>query len=96
MLQQLAYLLAEERRDDGGRCLVGAQTVSVGGRHDAGLQQTVVLVNTHQRFHDERHEAQVLFGCLTRCMEQDTVVGTQTPVVMLTRAVDTIEGLLMQ
>ena len=96
VVEQFAHLLAEERRHDGGRCLVGTQTVGVGGTHDAGLQQSVVLIDAHQGLHDERCKAQVLLGSLARSMQQDAVIGAQAPVVVLTATVDAIEGLFVQ
>ena len=65
-------------------------------RHDGSFEESVVAINAHQGLHDEGHETQVLLGCLTRGMQQNTVVGTQTPVVMLSRTVDAVEGFLMQ
>ena len=76
MCQHLRELLAEEGGDDGGWCLVSAQTVCISSTGDAGLQQTVVAVDGHQRVHDEGNEAQVLFGCLAWSHEQYTRIGT--------------------
>ena len=84
MVEQFGELLAQERGDDGGRSLVGTQTVGVGGTHDAGLEQTVVAVNTHQRLHDEGDETQVVFGSLAGSVEQYAGIGREAPVVMLT------------
>ena len=75
MIEQFAYLLTEEAGYDGWRSLVSTQTVGIGGRNDAGLQQSVMSVHAHQCLYDERSEAQVLLGCLTRCVQQDTVIG---------------------
>ena len=96
MLQQFADLLAQETGDNGGGSLVGTQTVSVGGTHDRGFQQTIVLIDTHQGFHHEGDEAEVLLGILARSMEQDTGIGREAPVVMLTRTVDAVERLLVE
>ena len=70
--------------------------MSVGSTHNRGLQQSVVLVNTHQCLHDEGSKAQVGLWGLARSMQQDAVISTQTPVVMLTRTVDTGKWLLVQ
>ena len=55
-----------------------------------------MLIHRHQRLHDEGHEAQVLLRCLAGRMQQYPVIGTEAPVVMLTRAVDAVEGFLVQ
>ena len=96
MIEEFAHLLTQERADDGRRCLVGAQTMGVGGTHDRGLQQTVVLIDTHQGLNDEGSEAQVSLRRLTRGVQQDAVVSAQRPVVVLTRTVDACEGLFVQ
>ena len=64
--------------------------------HDAGLEQSVVPVNTHEGLDDEDDEAEVVFPCLSWSMEQDTRVGSQRPVVVLTRSVDAVERFLVQ
>ena len=94
--QQIAKLLAEERRDDGWRSLVGTQSVGVGCTHDGSLQESVVAPYGLQRLYDEHHEAQVLLCRLARCMQQHTRIGGKAPVVVLTRTVDACEGLLVQ
>ena len=68
----------------------------IGGTHDGGLEQTVVLVHAHQGFHDEDDKAQIVLGSLACSMEQHTSIGTETPVVVLARAVDTGKWLFMQ
>ena len=55
-----------------------------------------MAVDTHQRLDDEGGEAQVLLWGLARRMQQHAVVGGETPVVVLTTAVDACEGLLME
>ena len=70
--------------------------MGIGGAHDGGLQQSVVAVDSHQRFDDEHHEAQVLLWRLARGMQQGSVIGTKAPVVVLTRAIDAVEGLFVQ
>ena len=93
MVEQFRELCAEERRDDGRRCLVATQAVGVGSTHDGGLQQTVMTIYRHQRLDNERHEAQVLLGRLAWGMQQDRLLAIgywllaqcrQAPVVMLT------------
>ena len=96
MVEQFCQLGAEERRDDGWGSLVATQAVGIGGAHDAGLQQTVVAIDRHQRLDDEGDEAQVLLWRLARGVQQHSRVGAQAPVVVLARAVDAVEGLLVQ
>src|SRR5699024_5035523 len=94
--QHLAQLLAQEGRDDGRRRFVGTQPVGVRRTGDGGFQQSVVTVYGHQRIHYEGDETQVLFGQFAGCVEQDTGVRTQRPVIMLAATVDTLEGLFVQ
>ena len=70
--------------------------MGIGGAHDRGLQQSVVLVDTHQGLDDEGGEAQVLLWRLARRMQQDAVVGAQRPVIVLTATVDASEGLFVE
>ena len=62
--------------------------MGVGGTHDAGFEQSVVAIDTHERLHDERGKTQVLFRCLPWCVQQDICIGRQAPVVVLTAAID--------
>ena len=96
MVEYLVELLSEERRDDGWRCLVAAKAMGVGGTHDGGFEQSVVAIYCHECLDDECDKAQVFLGCLARGMEQHTVVGTQTPVVVLARTVDAVEWLFVK
>ena len=96
MVEQFAELLAKERRDDGRRCLIGSQTMCVGGTHDAGLDKSVVLIHTHQCFHDEGHKAQVVYRGLTGSVQQYAGIGREAPVVVLSRTVDACKGLFVQ
>ena len=96
VVEQFRELLAEEGADDGRRRLVCAETMGIGGRHDAGLQQSVVLIDTHQRLDDEGGEAQVLFCRLAGSVEQHACIGRETPVVVFARAVDACERLFVQ
>lgn len=58
--QHLRELFAEKRRDDGGRRLVGPETVSVGRAGYTGFQQSVMPKDCHKCTDNERHEAQVV------------------------------------
>ena len=77
VVEQFGKLLAKERRDDGRRCLVRTQTMSVGGGHDACLEQPIVAEDTHQGLDDEDGKAQVLFRSLARSVEQHARVGRE-------------------
>ena len=70
--------------------------MGVAGVHDAGLEQSVVLVDGHERLHGEDHEAQVVLTRLAWSMEQDAGVGGERPVVVLARTVDAVERLLVE
>ena len=96
MVEQVGELLAKEGRDDGWWCLVGAQTMSIGGTHDGCLEQTVVTEYTHEGLGDEDYETKVVLWCLAWTMEQDAGIGRETPVVVLTGTVDASEGFLVQ
>ena len=77
MIQHLRELFAQERRNDGWRRFVGSQAMGVGGTHDRGFQQTVVVVYRHQGVDNEGDEAQIIFGGLARSHQQDAGVCTQ-------------------
>ena len=96
MVEHVADSLAEERRDDCRRCLVGSQTMGVACIHDTCLEQSVVLVDTHQCLNDEHDEAEVVLRGLARSVEQYTGIGRKAPVVVLTRAVDAVEWFLVK
>ena len=96
VVEQLGELFAEERADDGGGCLVGSQTMGVGGAHDAGLQQPVVAIDAHEGLDDECGEAEVLLGCLAGGVEEDARVGGEAPVVVLARTVDAGKGFFVE
>ena len=68
----------------------------IGCTHDRCLEQTVVLIYTHQGLCDEDYEAEVILWCLARTMEQDAGISGQTPVVVLAGTVDACEWLLME
>ena len=74
MFEQIRNGLAKEGRDDGRRCFVGTQTMSIGGTHDRGLEQSVMVVNSLESFHDESDKTQVIHRGLTWGMKQDARV----------------------
>lgn len=76
---------------------VGTQPVGVRRTGDGGLSAIRCDgIRLHQRIHYEGDETQVLFGQFAGCVEQDTGVRTQRPVIMLAATVDTLEGLFVQ
>lgn len=70
--------------------------MSVAGVHDAGLEESVVAVYAHERLDDEYHRAEVVGRSLAWTVEEDACIGGQTPVVVLTRAVDAVERFLVE
>ena len=96
MFEQVCHRLAQEGRNDGRRSFIGTQTMCVGRTHDRSLQESVMVIHSLQRLDNERDETQVVHRSLAWCMEQNTRVGSQRPVLMLTRTVHTLEGFLVQ
>ena len=68
----------------------------IGCTHDRCLQESVVFVNAHQGLYDEDYEAEVILWSLACCMKQYAGIGAETPVVVLTRTIDTGKWLLVQ
>ena len=95
-MQNVGHCLAKEGRNNCGWCLVGAQTVSVGCRCDGSLQQAVVALNGGQNVNKECHKLQVAACVFARCQQQGASVGSETPVVVLARTVDSLKWLLVK
>ena len=55
-----------------------------------------MTINGHQNIYNESDEAQVVLRSLPRAHQADACVGTQRPVVVLTRSVHSFEWLFMQ
>ena len=55
-----------------------------------------MAIDRHQRLDDEGDEAQVLLWRLAWGVQQHSRIGAQAPIVVLARAVDAVEGLLVQ
>ena len=96
MIEQFSKLLAKERADDCRRSLVTTKTMSICSTHDRSLKQSVVLINTHQSLNYEGNKSQVLFRSFAWSVEQHTTISRQTPVVMLTTTIDSIEWLFVK
>ena len=90
-----AQLVAQEDGHDGGRRLVGSETVVVAGRRHRHAQELLVVVHRLDDGGEEHQEAQVLAGILAR-IQQVLTVGAHRPVVVLARAVNAFEGLFVQ
>ena len=93
-LHHAAELVAQEDGDDRRRRLVGTQTMVVAGAGNGAAQQVLVIVDGLDGCGQEDEEAQVADGGLAG-VEQVHRVGGDGPVVVLARAVHTVEGLLM-
>ena len=89
-------IVAQEDRDDGRRRLVGTEPVIVGRRRDRSAQQVGVQVHRPHHRHQEHQELQVGVGLVLRIEQVDARVGGHRPVVVLARAVDAGERLLVQ
>ena len=68
----------------------------IGSTHDGSLEQSIVLIYTHQGLSDEDYETEVVLWCLAWTMEQNACIGRKTPVVVLTRTIDACEWFLVQ
>ena len=100
MVEEFGELFAEERADDGRRRLVATQTVRIRGADNRSLEEAVMTPDGHERLDDEGDEAQVLLRRLTRSVEEGRTTffpfSRETPVVVLTRAIDAVERFLVE
>ena len=55
-----------------------------------------MLINGRDDIHEEGDKLEILRGSLARAEEIDARICSERPVIMLTRAVDTLERLLVQ
>ena len=83
-VEDRAYSRAEEHRDDGRRSLIGAETVSVGGVDDRGFEEAVVFEDSRHDVSHEGNESEIIVLVLAGREEEDTIVGAEAPVVVLT------------
>ena len=95
-MKHLGHRPAKESGHDGRGCLVGSETVRVGGRGDGGFQKGVVLLHGGQHVHKEGDELQVALGILAGSQKHCARVGAERPVVVLSGAVDPGERLLVE
>ena len=95
-LEDLLQLAAEEDRDDRRRRLVGAEPVVLADVGDRGAQQPLVLVHRLDHRGAEEEEVDVVGRRVARVEQVGAAVGPHRPVVVLARAVDAGERLLVQ
>ena len=55
-----------------------------------------MAINTHEGFNNKHSKTQVINRCLTRTMKQYASIGRKTPVVMLTRTINSVEWLFVE
>ena len=96
LIEDVVEHLPEVDGDDGRRRLVGSEAVVVAGAGDGGAKQVGVHVDGPNHRHEEHEELHVGVGFLTRVEEVHPGVGRDRPVVVLARAVDAGEGLLVE
>ena len=89
-------LVAEEHRDDCGRSFVCAESVVVAGGGDGETQQILIVVNSLYNGAEEQQKLCVLVGGLAGGEEVYSRIRGQRPVVVLARAVDSGERLLVE
>ena len=96
LLEDVAQLLAEEDRDDGGRGLVGTQAVVVAGMGNHGSQQRRVLVHGPDHRGTEDEELHVGVRRAARVQAGFPGWSCQRPVDVLAGAVDAGERFFVQ
>ena len=94
--EDLLQLGAQEDRDDRRRRLVGPQPVVLAGERDRRPQERLVLVHRLQHGRAEEQELEVLVRRVAGLEQVDARVRAHRPVVVLARAVDARERLLVQ
>ena len=89
-------LIAEEHGNDGGRRLVGAQPVIVARAGNGDTQQILVFVHRLDDGGEEEEKLGVLLRGIAGFQQVDAGIGGDGPVVVLTAAVDPVEGLFVE
>jgi hypothetical protein len=95
-LEDALQLAAQEDRDDRRRRLVGPEPVVLADVGDRRAQQRLVLVDGLQDGGAEEQELEVVAGRVAGLEQVLADVGAHRPVVVLARAVDARERLLVQ
>jgi hypothetical protein len=98
-LEEAGEVLSQVRRDDGGRGLARAEAEVVAGARDGAAEEVAVAVDSVDNGGDDGWEDGRVArggGDLGGVEEVDAVGGAEGPVVVLARAVDAGEGLLVE
>jgi hypothetical protein len=96
LVEHVGELVAEEDRDDRRRRLVGAEAVVLPDVRDRRPQQSLMLVDGLDDRRTEEQEVDVVGRRVARIEQVRPAVGAHRPVVVLARAVDARERLLVQ
>ena len=96
LIHHVLKLIAQEDRDDGRRGLVGAEPVIVAGARHRDAQKFRVLRHRADDRDAEDEELRVVVRVVAGVEQVLALVGGHRPVVVLARAVDAGEGLLVQ
>ena len=96
LIDDVLELIAEEDRDDGRRCLVGAEAMIVVRAADGDTEQLGILGDGANYGHAEDEELGVVVRRVAGVEQVFAGVGRHRPVVVLTRAVDAGERLLVE
>ena len=95
-VQDFRQLIPQEDGDDRGRRFVAAQPQIVSGTGHGGPQHILMLVHRLDDAEEEQQELSAVIGAVARLQQVISRIGGQAPVVMLSAAVDPLEGLFVQ
>ena len=95
-LYHLAEVVTEINRHDCGRSLIGAESVVIARGCYGSSEQILVLVDSLNDRREEELEGDVVLGVLSGAEEVLAGICAERPVVMLARAVNAREGLLVE
>ena len=95
-LYHLAEVIAEVNGHDSGRSLVSAESVVVARGSYGSPEQILVLVDSLNDRREEKLEGNVVLGVFSGAEQVLAEVCAERPVVVLARAVDAGEGLLVE
>jgi hypothetical protein len=95
LVEDVGQHVAEEDRHDRRRSLVGAEAMVIGRARDRAAQQLRMHIHRADHRAEEGEELHVRVRVVARVEQVHARVGRQRPVVVLARAVDAREGLLM-
>ena len=95
-IQDPGQLLAKKGRHNSRRCLVGTQSVIVTGRGNGSPNQIGMVMKGLDSIHKKSQEHEIALGGLARGQKIFAGIGSQRPIVMLSRSVDARKGLFVQ